>query len=170
MQTSAFNFEKLQRSLTTEMDVIDRLIQWPFIDPASAQALAKRIPQRYSIITSRLLFAVSQQGTSFTQFWRRCDSLAPTLLIIHTTSGRTFGAYCSAAWKERNSKDRATTKFFGTGESFVFTLDTAASVRFGWVGEKRQPYTPNGLTNKPNYSQEMYMAAGNDWLTIGGGG
>jgi hypothetical protein len=79
-----------------------------------------------------------------------------------------FGAYCSVPWRERNnSKERQISKFFGTGESFVFRLRNPSSVdldkpvRYAWVGHKR----PQPL----KHSQEMFMAAGNDWLTVGGG-
>lgn len=38
---------------------------------------------------------------------------------------QTFGAYCSRSWNERNSKERQVSRFFGTGESFVFRLSGA---------------------------------------------
>jgi hypothetical protein len=77
------------------------------------------------------------------------------------------------AWRERNSKERSTAKFFGTGESFVFTLGDEPR-QYAWVGAAVSATAATDGTvpsTQPRpYSQEMFMAAGNDWLTVGGGG
>jgi len=173
-ETSEFNFAKLMGAGSHENELVDCLLEHSFVTQQAAQALSRWIPARIGLNKARLLFSMTVHGTSFTQFWRRCEPCAPTLLVIHTDKGKTFGAYCSAAWRERNAKERATAKFFGTGESFVFTLDGTEPQRYAWVGAAEAAAAANGGTvhsTQPRpYSQEMFMAAGNDWLTVGGGG
>jgi hypothetical protein len=53
----------------------------------------------------------------------RVERAEQTLLLIRTSSDEVIGAYLSNSWYDRrNSADRSTTKFFGTGESYVFKV------------------------------------------------
>lgn len=100
-----------------------------------------------------------------------------------------FGAYCSSRWYERNLKDDkgnrqgkkkkvqilficqlqanlsmsfsfSYTAYFGTGESFLFSLYPERA-KYPWVGIDSD--------KNVDHSAELFMAADNKMLTIGGG-
>jgi hypothetical protein len=75
-----------------------------------------------------------------------------------------FGAYCSSSWSERRDKyERAKTRFFGTGESFVWSLEPESGTLI--------PYRWSGITHEqPESCPQMFQAAGDTWFVIGGGG
>ena len=48
-----------------------------------------------------------------------------TILVIRAATDEVFGAYCSAAWNVRNTRDDAGQRrrpYWGSGESFLFSL------------------------------------------------
>jgi len=47
------------------------------------------------------VFSSNEHGTSLTTFYHRVEGYEPTLLIMRTTQGEVFGAYCSSAWSVR---------------------------------------------------------------------
>lgn len=75
-----------------------------------------------------------------------------------------FGAYCSSSWSERRDKyERAKTRFFGTGESFVWYVEPAGGsvVVYRWSG---------ATSDHPESCPQMFQAAGDTWFVIGSGG
>lgn len=72
---------------------------------------------------------------------------------------KVFGAYCSVDWAKR--KDLKQLEYFGTGESFVFTVlpDTA---RYEWVGLAQ-------MGDKPAATVYMFQSASDQLLQVGGG-
>ena len=70
-----------------------------------------------------------------------------------------FGAYCSADWSTRKNLHKELS-YFGTGETFVFTLSPQRR-RYPWVGVELGEKTPA--------SAHMFMAASKQTLLIGGG-
>ncbi|GMS93768.1 hypothetical protein PENTCL1PPCAC_15943, partial [Pristionchus entomophagus] len=124
-----------------------------------------RLPERNQVATPEVLFKLSNDGTSFTSLWSKVDHVDQTLFIIRTTKGEVFGAYCSSSWAERNdSLERAKSKYFGTGESFVFRVNGGEwndQVEiFGWASRDE--------TN--NRESQLFMAGGNRLIVIGSGG
>uniref|UniRef100_A0A914MAQ3 TLDc domain-containing protein n=1 Tax=Meloidogyne incognita TaxID=6306 RepID=A0A914MAQ3_MELIC len=94
------------------------------IDEDAAKELMSALPQRFQLETPKLLFRLSEHGTSFVQLWTRIEQADQSLLIIKSTTREVFGAYVSSSWAERNDvHERAKAKYFGTGESFVWRLD-----------------------------------------------
>lgn len=67
-----------------------------------------------------------------------------------------FGAFCSADWDDRKMDS---SKYFGTGETFVFTLEPERK-RYDWVGRKGG--------DKPGVSN-LFMFGDGTRLCIGGG-
>jgi hypothetical protein len=62
-------------------------------------------------------------------------------MIIRTTEGEIFGAYCSSCWAERKDvRERAKTRYFGTGESFVFKQPNGQlyPTIYNWVGRNSE--------------------------------
>lgn len=59
------------------------------------------------------------------------DEMEPVIILIKTSESEVFGAFCSTAWGERKQER----KFFGTGETFIFTFGKGESIKvFKWVG------------------------------------
>ncbi|GMT05015.1 hypothetical protein PENTCL1PPCAC_27189, partial [Pristionchus entomophagus] len=131
-----------------------------------ATKIMSRFPSRLQLVTPELLFKLSQDGASFTHLWSKVDEADQTLIIIRTARGEVFGAYCSSSWAERNDRrERTKSKYFGTGESFVFKVtgrDEYQKVEiFGWVGNNN---------NEPGeHVPQMFMTAGDRLIVIGSG-
>ncbi|GMR31599.1 hypothetical protein PMAYCL1PPCAC_01794 [Pristionchus mayeri] len=131
-----------------------------------ATKIMSRFPSRLQLMTPELLFKLSQDGASFTHLWSKVDEADQTLLIIRSARGEVFGAYCSSSWAERNDRrERTKSKYFGTGESFVFKItgrDDCQKVEiFGWVGNNN---------NEPgDHVPQMFMTAGDRLIVIGSG-
>lgn len=81
-----------------------------------------------------------------------------------------FGAYCSSRWEERNLKDDKGLRqaYFGTGETFVFTLSPERR-KYQWVGLEQGRNSDDETKGDIKHSSELFMAADNHMLTIGGG-
>jgi hypothetical protein len=47
------------------------------------------------------VFSSNEHGTSLSTFYNRVEGYEPTFLIMRTTGGEVFGAYCSTAWSVR---------------------------------------------------------------------
>lgn len=82
------------------------------------------------------------------------------MIIIKSTKGDVFGAYCSASWSERNDiRERTRTKYFGTGESFVWheDKDLGLPIIHKWAGQS---------SDHPENCPQMFMAAGDRFLIV----
>uniref|UniRef100_A0A915A603 RING-type domain-containing protein n=1 Tax=Parascaris univalens TaxID=6257 RepID=A0A915A603_PARUN len=129
-----------------------------------ATAIMCSLPNRFQLETPRILFRLSDDGSSFTQLWAKIDEAEQTLIVIKSSNGEVFGAYCSASWAERHdAHERARSRYFGTGESFVWKVDVeSGQLRvYTWVGNRG-----DCADNCP----QMFMAADDKSLVIGSGG
>ncbi|CAD6185300.1 unnamed protein product [Caenorhabditis auriculariae] len=134
------------------------------IDAGTALDLMSALPERLQLVTPRLLFRLSEDGASFTHFWEKVQLAEQTLLIIKSTKGDIFGSFCSSGWKERHERgERCKTRFFGTGESYVFTMnfDIQMPDIYYWAGKGR---------DSPSKYPQYFMAATDKLLLIGSGG
>lgn len=102
-----------------------------------------------------MLFTTNEHGTSVNTLFNYIDELENSILVIKTFDNEIFGAFCSGEWKERKQKS----VYFGTGETFLFTLAPEKKI-FKWVGTSK----PRTFSN-----QEMFMRADTNKLAIGGG-
>lgn len=120
------------------------------------------LPVRITMYQPVLLYTTEEHGCSLTTFYIRVEQHEPTLLMIKTCNNEVFGAYCSSRWYERNLKDDKGQRqaYFGTGESFLFSLYPERA-RYQWVGIDSD--------KNVDHSCELFMAADNKMLTIGGG-
>ncbi len=98
------------------------------------QSLWEWLPDRVRLMQPRLLFTSSEHGTNLLTLYGRCETSEPTVLLVKVSgSGEVLGAYCSLMWKERSRPGQKGVCYFGTGESFVFTLHPQSKC-FKWVG------------------------------------
>lgn len=116
---------------------------------------------RYRYTDWRLLFATAKDGVSMQTFYNRTEEEGPTFIIVETTNGEVlvtlltvlahvsqiFGAFCSESWTKRSG-------FYGTGETFLFTLSPSAK-KFSWSN---------------NDKTEYFMYSTDHELAVGGGG
>lgn len=135
------------------------------VDNDTAVELMSYMPERLQLVTPTLAYQLSQDGTSFYNFWNKVDKLDQTIIIIKSTSGAIFGAYCSSTWSERHDrKERTRSKYWGTGESYVFRMNKEMELPeiYAWVG------------NNPDVSSsecpQYFMSATDKSFVIGSGG
>ncbi|KAK6028897.1 hypothetical protein OSTOST_05012 [Ostertagia ostertagi] len=126
------------------------------VDQDAAAEIMSALPPRLQLATPQLLFRLSVDGAKLITRNRH-------LLLIKTTKGVKFGAYCSSSWAERNDRrERSKSKYFGTGESFVWVLEEELElpIIYGWIGNNNE---------HPDTCPQMFMAAGDKLLVIGSG-
>ncbi|XP_065575858.1 GTPase-activating protein skywalker-like isoform X2 [Artemia franciscana] len=121
------------------------------------------LPIRITVYQPTLLFTSEEHGYSLTTLFTKVENHSPTVIIIKTSMGEVFGAYCSSPWRKRNEKAAFGSKqgYFGTGETFVFTLLPEMN-KYPWVGIE-------GSTSNDSKGTGLFMAADNYMLVIGGG-
>jgi len=119
------------------------------------------IPERITMIMPKLVYSTNDDGTSLKTFYHKSENFEPTILLIKTTKGDIFGAYCSTAWTTRNEKDDRgmRQRYFGTGESFLFKFAGEEMEKFCWVGEGAEK----------DRAQQLFMSGDNTFVTVGGG-
>jgi len=142
------------RSMATDFDTLLTLWSW--------------LPVRITMYQPELLYTTEEHGCSMTTFFARVERHEPTIMIVKSTCGDVFGAYCSTNWKERNAKDPHGGRqgYFGTGETFVFTLHPQ-EVKYPWVGIQAQSSSDGPAVVR--HAAELFMASDNHMVTIGGG-
>ena len=67
--------------------------------------------------------STERHGISLQTLYRR-SMAAPTLLVIRDSAGYVFGCFTSEAW-------RVATRFYGSGETFVFQLQVCPCQMLG---------------------------------------
>jgi hypothetical protein len=77
-------------------------------------ALSGAMPGRTRLAAWQLAYSTRRDGISLRSLLRLAAGRAPTLLAVRDGRGAVFGAYCAEPW-------RVAPRYFGTGESFVFT-------------------------------------------------
>jgi len=100
------------------------------LDDSSVQEIAQRLPASVIGRNLVLLYSSYQHGISLSTLYRKVTSYQPdwpVLLVVRDNSEYTFGAFCS-------NPPHITDRFYGTGESFLFTLHPKTSF-FNWTGE-----------------------------------
>ncbi|KAK6059230.1 hypothetical protein COOONC_03143, partial [Cooperia oncophora] len=122
-----------------------------FTQPFSSAIMQLRrimsaLPPRLQLATPQLLFRLSIDGASFTHLWSKIDQAEQTLLLIKTTKGAKFGAYCSSSWAERNDRRERLNQ-----------EELELPIIYGWVGNNNE---------HPDACPQMFMAAGDKLLVV----
>uniref|UniRef100_A0A7E4VEM7 TBC1 domain family member 24 n=1 Tax=Panagrellus redivivus TaxID=6233 RepID=A0A7E4VEM7_PANRE len=158
----------LERSMKSQLSPTRTMYTQAFssaiIDCEVASEIMNALPTRFQLETPSLLFRLSENGVSFTQLWNLIDQAEQSILIIKSTKNEVFGAYCSASWSERRDfHERTRSKYFGTGESFVWYADRSIGLPriFHWAGTS---------SDHPDDCPQMFMTANDRLLIVGSGG
>jgi hypothetical protein len=86
------------------------------IDDVSRKQISFFLPPLVRMREWKLLFTPKTDGVSMQTFYNNLKQRDNTLMLIRDECDRIFGAFCCEAWKISN-------KFYGTGESFVFSFE-----------------------------------------------
>ncbi|XP_074600183.1 GTPase-activating protein skywalker-like [Brevipalpus obovatus] len=135
------------------------------IDRYLLRYLWEWIPERNSIQETGITFCTNIHGSSLQTFFIRNEGVEQSILLIKTVNNEIFGAFCSAPWFDR-SRGIMRGQYFGTGESFLFSLKPKVRY-YPWVGKHEYLKDPN--KNIPP-SCQLFMAATSKMITIGAGG
>jgi len=78
-------------------------------------ALRKELPKVFQLRNWKLVYSPSEHGIALRTMYRNACDYGATLLIVQDTTHTVFGGFISEPW-------RVTKRFYGTGESFLFTF------------------------------------------------
>ena len=68
------------------------------------------------IISAKLLYRLSRDGSSYQSYQNKCLNRAPTLTLVHSVDGKKFGGYTTCSFDDSNKEKKD--EF-----SFLFSLD-----------------------------------------------
>lgn len=108
------------------------------------------IPERFALFSPIRLFSTAEHGRSLASFYSHVEGHEPAVLIIKTVDEEVFGAFLSTDLIERRKHDSEGLTYFGTGESFVFTLCPSM--------ERYQQAMVNIMTRRA-YSQQVQASS-----------
>ena len=77
--------------------------------------LHSRLPAYHQYTNLYKIFSISVDGSSLKTLYNKCEGITNSVLIIKDDDGNIFGAYASEEYAPSS-------KFFGTGECFLFTF------------------------------------------------
>jgi len=80
-------------------------------------ALRRELPKIYQLRNWKLVYSPIEHGNSLRTMYRNACEFGATLLLVKDATQTVFGAFVSEPW-------RVTKKYYGTGESFLFTFKT----------------------------------------------
>ncbi|KAI2504703.1 hypothetical protein MHU86_9720 [Fragilaria crotonensis] len=111
------------------------------------------LPPSLAYCRWKRLYSLARDGDSFDTFLQHVQGHTHTLLVIKSTRDVMFGGYADTEWKAQH---QGNPEFFGSGQAFLFRIDSEQEVRvFKWTGANR-------------YTQ--YLDYKNSMLAFGGGG
>lgn len=129
------------------------------LNEAQLLALWAFVPTRFHMKEIHRVFTTHVNGYSLSTLLSHAADEAPTVLLVRTTIGDVFGAYCSYPWNYREEEGR----HYGNGEMFVFHCERDpphACTAFPWVGLQHPADSPDA---------NLFMIVQPGWIGIGGG-
>ena len=107
--------------------------------------LYKRLKKNNEVLDFKLLYRKSDDGTSASDFHKKCDGISKTISIIKSNTGYKFGGYSESKWTSN-----AFTWVYNDFNSFVFSLDLMAIYN--------STTTPNEKYHLGTYSAPQFWA------------
>lgn len=93
--------------------------------------LASHMPLRHREKAWTLLYSTHRDGISMQTMLRKSRNMSPTVLVVRDMEKHVFGAFCSEPWK-------ISSRYYGTGETFVFTISPQSRVWHWWWQKSRE--------------------------------
>lgn len=137
-----------------------------FSEPSSifstqhARRLQQGLPSRLRLRDWHMAYSSKRDGISLRSLYRAAQKEAKknfcteSLLFVRDTLGNAFGAFTTEPWRVHN-------RYYGTGESFVFTIDSDDCE----TSETTFSVTKHGWSQRNDY----FMFGRSDCLAVGGG-
>ncbi|CAF0775621.1 unnamed protein product [Rotaria sp. Silwood1] len=116
------------------------------------------LPARLSLSQPVLVFTTQEHGFRLQTLLEKIDDIEYSILVIKTTNGEIFGAFCAGLWSDRHNKT-----YFGFGESYLFTL-VPKQIKYPWVGQQQE-----NDNRQYKVKRELFLFVNNEKLIIGGG-
>lgn len=101
-----------------------------FMDTFDLVQLWQWIPKRLVELDLKMVFTTRQHGYSLSSLYHYCSWLEPLLLILETEDGDILGAFISKSFEYRG------VHYFGTGETFIFSLTSTPPKKYSWDPSK----------------------------------
>lgn len=115
------------------------------------RGLIAEIPLRYRQSPWKLVYSTQRDGISMQTMLRSARGKAPTVLVVRDMGKAIFGAFCSEPWK-------VSTRYYGTGETFVFQLHPREVVWHWWWQKAAQQ------------QNDFFMWGSREAVAVGGAG
>lgn len=132
-----------------------------FVEYSHWEHLWTMIPERFRGLSVQLLFSTQKHGYRLQTLYNMCSEASPQIIFVQSTSMETIGAYLSDPWKSKSAPNR----FFGSAETFLFTLEPAAK-KFSWSGiDQKTLESP-----KMDQDSSLFIMADSTLMAVGGGG
>jgi hypothetical protein len=101
------------------------------VPPILSKELMKDFAQFYLPAAVRMdkwkrLYSLTRDGDSFQTFVNNVARFPKSLIVVRTTREDIMGAYNEASWEVTHKHEEAA-KFYGSGQSFLFKVSTAAN-------------------------------------------
>lgn len=113
--------------------------------------IASHMPLRHRTKKWTLLYSTLRDGISMQTLLRKSKGKHPTVLIVRDMSKNVFGAFCSESW-------RISSRYYGTGETFVFRVDPEPAVWHWWWKKSSE------------IQNDFFMWGSHDAIAVGGAG
>lgn len=115
------------------------------------RGLIAEIPLRYRQSPWKLEYSTQRDGISMQTMLRSARGKAPTVLVVRDMGKAIFGAFCSEPWK-------LSSRYYGTGETFVFQLHPREVVWHWWWKKAAQQ------------QNDFFMWGSREAVAVGGAG
>jgi len=80
-------------------------------------------------------FCIARDGDSIQHMLRLCQPYHQTLLVVQTTKGQVFGAFCTGKWQLSTTQSRKNGTYYGNGQSFLFSCHNQKASIYKWSGK-----------------------------------
>jgi len=133
------------------------------------EQLVRWIPVRHREERWTLLYATPTDGYSLRRLYAACAERGPLLMLIRDTEGALFGAHIASELQRPATSDKLgeAPVFHGTGESFLFE---AMRLKLPPLLDGSDPPTVCVSAYRWSHSDDLFVAADQRFLAVGGGG
>ncbi|RWS27001.1 TBC1 domain family member 24-like protein [Leptotrombidium deliense] len=148
--------------------VAPRTLRSDILNYALLDVLWDWLPEKVVVREPQIVFSTNEHGNSLSTFYLKTGDYEPTILLVKTESSEIFGAYCSSSWSTRlrSNEQSAVNHYFGTGETFLFTLKPKPAY-YPWIGAS--DYANEMLSSNVPHSSQLFMAANSHMISVGAG-
>jgi len=94
------------------------------LDSFVLKELIQSCPESAKLYDWTLKYSTSKHGIAMQTFYMNVKGTSTTILLVRDMKKCVFGAYCAEEWmlNKHIRSPKGTTRFYGTHESFVFTV------------------------------------------------